>query len=78
MTPTTVAKATAIRTALEHDHPDQHFTSSNLLALLTSPAKAEREDGKRMVRDLVKTGTAILQAAQDAADLASFANRHEP
>ncbi|MDO8262149.1 MAG: hypothetical protein Q7T21_02880 [Gallionella sp.] len=78
MTPATVSKATAIAAALERDHPAQHFTPSNLLAMLTSPVKTEREDAKRMVRDLVRTGTGILQAAQDAADLASFANRHEP
>jgi len=77
VTPATARKAAAIRVALEHDCPDI-FTSSNLLALLTSPVKTEREDGKRMVRDLARTGTAILQAEWNAADLASFANRHEP
>ena len=78
MMPATVTKATAIRTAMQRDHPGQHFTSANLLAMLTSPVKAEREDAKRMVRDLVRSGTGILQDAQDAADLADFANRHEP
>lgn len=79
MMPATVKKATAIATALQrHIVAPNDFTTSNLLAMLTSPVKAEREDGKRMVRDLARTGTAILQADQDAADLANFANRHEP
>lgn len=78
MTPGTVAKATAIRAALERDHPGQHFTSSNLLALLTSARKDERENAKQMVRELMRRGVTLLQANQDAADLADFANRHEP
>lgn len=46
--------------------------------MLTSANKDEREQAKNRVREMVKVGVAILQADQDAADLANFANRHEP
>ena len=74
MSPTTEAKAAAIRAALTLRNPEL----PELLAMLTSPIKDEREDAKRELRGLVRTGTDILKAAHTAAALASFANRHEP
>lgn len=81
MTPATEAKAAAIRAALSNEpfHKERPNTkAAALLAMLTSANKEERESGKREVRELVKIGADVLQADQDAADLANFANRHEP
>lgn len=51
---------------------------SVIVAQLTSNEKQEREQGKRRVRELVKIGSDLLAADHNAANLASFANRHEP
>lgn len=74
MTPATSAKAEAIRAA----SAEQPWDMPKLLAMLTSANKDEREQAKRGVRDMARIGANILQANQDAADLAHFANRHEP
>lgn len=88
MTPATVTKAKAMTAAVrsrqliehnEHDAPDLYTRRLIfLVARLTSANKDEREAAKREVRELVKIGTDVLQADQDAANLANFANRHEP
>ena len=77
MTPATEAKAGAISVAL-HKRIDRMPTIALLVAMLTSANKDEREGAKREVRELVKQGITILQADQEAANLADFANRHEP
>lgn len=88
MTPATVAKARAITAAarssklIEHDEHDAPELYTRrlifLVARLTSADKDEREGAKREIRELVKLGAGVLQADQDAANLAAFANRHEP
>lgn len=78
MSPATDAKAAAIRAAMHpYSHPEG-LTPPVLLAMLTSADKGERERAKREVRELVRAGAAILAEQKNAADLASFANRHEP
>lgn len=77
MTPTTEAKAAAIRVALLDQNPVPGGLST-LLALLTSTNKDEREQGKRTVRELTKIGSDILAAEQTAQALAGFANKHDP
>lgn len=83
MTPMTTAKAVAIAAAIvptlqRADARIYGYGLASLLARLTSANKDEREAAKREVRELVKFGTDVLQTDQDAADLANFANRHEP
>lgn len=85
MIPATVAKARALTAAarssklIEHDAPELYTRRLIfLVARLTSANKDEREGAKRDIRELVKLGADVLQADQDAADLANFANRHEP
>lgn len=78
MKPATEAKAEAIRAGLIDWNPVPIGHAADLLAMLTSANKEEREQAKRRVRELVRIGAHVLQADQDAADLASFANRHEP
>lgn len=75
LTPATEAKAAAIRSALSGTHGRD---LPALLAMLTSANKDERENAKRQVRELVAIGSLIIKDEQNAADLASFANRHEP
>lgn len=83
MTPATSAKARAIAAAIQ---PAMEEAAAGvyalrlalLLARLTSANKDEREQAKGEVRELVKIGAGVLQADQVAADLANFANRHEP
>lgn len=83
MTPATSAKAraiaAAIQPAMDEAAPGVYaHRLALLLASLTSANKDEREHAKGQVRELVKIGAEILQTDQDAADLADFANRHEP
>ncbi|MDP1612617.1 MAG: hypothetical protein Q8M11_16315 [Sulfuritalea sp.] len=68
----------SIRAGLLRDQPPHHFTSANLLAMLTSARRDERDDSKRMVRNRVRAGAQILAAEKAAQDLADFANRNEP
>lgn len=75
MTPATETKAAAIRAAMPHR---RSLDLATLLAMLTSADKAEREEAKREVRCLATHGGSVLRAQATAADLASFANRHEP
>lgn len=82
-TPATATKATAIaaamRPALAEAAPGIYAQRLGyLLARLTSANKDERERGKGDVRELVKVGAELLQAEKDAANLASFANKHDP
>ena len=74
----TDAKANAIRAGLIDWNPVPIGHAAELLAMLTSANKEEREQAKRKVRELVKLGAEILAAEKIAGDLASFANRHEP
>lgn len=74
MSPATKAKAAAIAAASR----SQPWDMPKLLAMLTSANKEEREQAKRWVRDMVQAGIAVLANERAAADLASFANRHEP
>ena len=75
MSPATKAKAAAIHAALPRY---ESLDLAALLAMLTSANKDEREKAKREIRKYVEVGTEILAAQRTAADLASFANRHEP
>lgn len=79
MTPAMEAKIRAIRLALDTAGP----TTDNshvaiMLAMLTSPAKEDREHAKSRVRAYVALGERKRKETENAADLASFANRHEP
>jgi hypothetical protein len=76
LTPATKAKAAALQAALAHQYNLPPI--GLLLATLTSANKDEREAAKRYVRDAVKFGADLLKAEEEAAALASFANRHEP
>jgi hypothetical protein len=81
MSLTPATKAKAIDNAIRHHWGRDEYNIpklANLLAMLTSASKDEREAGKRQVRELVKTGSEILQAENAAQDLANFANRNEP
>lgn len=79
MTAQAQRKAQQILEGLAHqDAPQIMATCCALLAMLTSAMKDDRESAKRRIRELVLIGRQRLQAKQDAADLASFANRHEP
>lgn len=81
LTISTKAKAAALRTGLAFApkyQPLQMADLATLLAMLTSQAKDEREAAKETVREIVRAGAAIQAAERNAADLAHFANRHEP
>lgn len=79
MNPTTTRKQEALQRAFRHETPNYMLDClSVIVALLTSPEKQERESGKRRVRELVKIGSNLISADQNAGDLANFANRHEP
>lgn len=72
-------KSEALIRAFRRDNPHYMLGClSVIVAQLTSNEKQEREQGKRRVRELVKIGSDLLAADQDAASLASFANRLEP
>lgn len=75
MTPATKAKADAIRAGLTHY---SKLDLAVLLAQLTSTSKDEREHAKGIVRGLVASAERIRIKNEEAADLARFANRHEP
>ena len=81
LTPTTEAKALAIRTAIafgpEYRNYQMHELT-NFLAMLTSASKEEREYAKTVVRKMVKNGADILATEKAAQYLADFANRNEP
>lgn len=74
MSPATEAKAAAIRAGLK----TMQFDPAGMLAMLTSADRNERERAKRDIRELVSIGHVILREERTAAELASFANRHEP
>ena len=74
MSPTTEAKAAAIRAGLKA----MQFDPAGMLAMLTSANKDEREQAKSGLRSITRHGQQILAAERTAADLANFANRHEP
>lgn len=79
MTAIAQRKAEQILDGLSHQDAAQRLaTCCALLAMLTSATKDDRESAKRRVRELVQVGRDRQQAEQDAADLANFANRHEP
>lgn len=75
MSPTTEAKAAAIRAALPHR---RSIDLAALLAMLTSANKEEREQAKREVRSLTTHGGYVLGAQANADRLREFANRAEP
>ena len=78
LSPLTAAKARAILAGFGGAGNIGAHCAPILLAMLTSPKKAEREEGKRIVRDLAEIGRALDQATIAATLAASFANRFEP
>lgn len=69
MTPTTEIKAAALKLrlhAIDWIEPSAIDSTAELLAMLTSQDKQERERAKNMVRDMVRQGQKI-QADQRAA-----------
>jgi hypothetical protein len=74
MSPGTQAKANAIRVGLSMATLD----ICNLLAMLTSSLKEERERAKGVVRGLVASAERRRIELEQANGLQQFANRHEP
>jgi len=78
LTPATEAKAAAIRAGLIDWNPVPIGNAADLLAMLTSANKEEREQAKSRLRSITRHGQQILAAEKAAQDLATFANRNEP
>jgi len=80
MTPTTEAKANAIRATIQNEWGNDLNIAdlAKLLAMLTSPNKDEREHAKRSVRSLIRDGNELLAKEKQATDLAERANHFEP
>ena len=76
MTPITEAKTTAITKTIQMNfgHDFNLTDIAELLAMLTSANKNEREDGKKAVRDMVWVGNEFLAEERKAMDLADRAN----
>lgn len=78
LAPFTVNKARAILAGFGGGGDIGTHCAPILIAMLTSQIKAEREEAKRIVRDLAEAGRLLDQATIAATLAASFANRFEP
>jgi len=78
LAPITATKARAILAGFGGAGDIGAHRAPILLAMLTSQIKAEREEAKRIVRDLADAGRILDQTTIAATLAASFANRFEP
>lgn len=74
----TTQKARAIARAITDQSDWTHQDAANLLAMITSPVKEDRELAKAMIRNLANLGRQIEEAEVKAYLAARAANRFEP